>query len=200
MAEPGRTLIVGPNWVGDMVMTEPVILPALNGGRRPSTVDVLAPGHLGDIVRHLPGSAASSTCRSTRTAPISAAACNWRANCGDSMSAPSSFRRALSRLIPFWAESLSAAAISANCASASSTGSSGSRHLGQSASPFRPYHHLAGVRPGRFPILAPDVANRSEILRTFGLADRRFVALFPGTEGGGVRNGQLRTLARWRAI
>ena len=187
MAEPGRTLIVGPNWVGDMVMTEPVIA-LLNGGKRLSTVDVMAPGHLGDIVRRMPEAGRFIDLpfdphRANLRGRLQLAR-KLRGQYEYAIVIPTSF---ISALIPWWAGIVERRGYVRELRFGLINRIAREQTSGARRVTFLSYHHLGGVRPGRFPILAPDVANRSELLETFGLAERRFVVLFPGAEGGDAK-------------
>lgn len=184
MAGPERILIIGPNWVGDMVMTEPVIA-LLNAGEFPSRVDILAPPSLGDIVARMPEAGqfiplpfnphrlnaggrialAQQLARQYDRAiiiPISfiSALVPWLAGVPERIGYIRELRyglinRAVREITP------------------------GSRRR-----TFSSYHHIAGVKPGRKPVLLPDQENGPVLLRRFDLTERRFIALFPGAEGG----------------
>jgi heptosyltransferase II len=54
----GRILVIGPSWVGDMVMAQPLIA-RLQAGSPDAVVDVFAPGWVLPIVRRMPGVAAA---------------------------------------------------------------------------------------------------------------------------------------------
>ena len=199
MAEPARRLIVGPNWVGDMVMTEPVIA-LLNAGARPSRVDILAPGHLADVVSRMPEAGRFIAL------PFDPHRLNWRGRRRVARDVAGRYDRVvviptsfISALIPWLAGIPERRGYLGEMRYGLINRIVPEREPGGRRRTFSSYHHLAGVGSGRFPLLAPDYQARASLLEQFGLADRPFIALFPGSEGGDAKKwpaGHFAALAR----
>jgi len=88
MAAPGRTLVVAPSWVGDLVMAEPVLRALAASGR---ALTLFLPPHLEPLASLLPGVEATiARRRDDRTDRAALAA----AGCAEAVVLPNSFRSA----------------------------------------------------------------------------------------------------------
>jgi heptosyltransferase-2 len=83
-----RTLVVAPNWVGDLVMVEPVLRALAAAGR---SLTLFAPAHLAPLAALLPG--VEATLARTRAAADDVAAIAG-ASCDEAVVLPNSYRSA----------------------------------------------------------------------------------------------------------
>ncbi len=187
MAPRARLLIVGPNWVGDMVMAEPVVS-ALSRARPDRTVDMLAPPHVLEVAARMPDIGAliplPFSPHAPHFGPRWALGRTLRGRYETAVILPNSF---LSALVPWFAGVPERRGYRTEL-----------RHLlvnrpvretgpGSRRVPFRSYQHVAGVTAAAAPRLRVDQAQQAEALQRFGLREGCFVALFPGAEGGSAK-------------
>lgn len=183
MAEGTDILIVGPNWVGDMVMAEPLVA-ALKKRWPDQSIDILAPPGLLEVARRMRG------VRATIPLPFSPHIAHMgkryrlgrelRGRYADAYVLPGSF---VSALIPAF-------------------GGIARRHgylrelrfglinrivgmpRGEKRRTAAAYLRLAGESGVSRPQLLVDLENQARVLRSFGLNAGAFAILMPGAAGG----------------
>jgi len=199
MAPRARLLIVGPNWVGDMVMAEPAVA-ALSRARRDRAVDMLAPPHVLEIAARMPMIDTllplPFSPHEVRLGERLALGRSLRGRYDTAVILPNSF---LSALVPWFAQIPERRGYRTEF-----------RYLlvnrpvietapGGRRVPFHSYRHVAGVSDAGVPRLKVNAAQQAEVLQRFGLRHGGYISLFPGAEGGSAKRwpvGHFAALAR----
>lgn len=199
MAPGARLLIVGPNWVGDMVMAEPVVA-ALSRARPDRAVDILAPPPVLEIAARMPTVGAllplPFSPHEPRLLQRLVLGRSLRGRYESAVILPNSF---LSALVPWFATIPERRGYRTEL-----------RHLlinrpvretgpNSRRVPFRSYPHVAGVSDVERPRLRVDAAQQADALLRFGLQHGNYIALFPGAQGGSAKRwpvGHFAALAR----
>lgn len=186
MAEGTDILIVGPNWVGDMVMAEPLVA-ALKRRWPDRAIDLLAPANILPVARRMPG------LRSTITLPFSPHRLELRkrVSLGRSLRGryteayvlPGSF---ISALVPFFARIDTRSGylreFRYGVVNRIVAMPAGARRRTSEA-----YLRLSGDVGRPRPRLEVDPQSQTQLLQRFGLRRGAFAALMPGADGGPAR-------------
>jgi len=187
---PERILIVAPSWVGDAILSEPLVA-LLREPLEPAIVDVLAPPWCAPVYARMRG------VRETISSPIAhgelklgerrALARVLRANAYTrAFVLPNSLKSALipwlariPRRIGYVGEARGLLLTDARFLDAHALPRLVDRFVALAAAPGE----IPPISP--IPVLVPDAANAAEAMRSLGLATRRPVAVFcPGAEYG----------------
>ena len=183
MAEQPATLVIGPNWIGDMVMAQG-LFKALKRAEPSTPIDVAAPAWAAPLLARMP------EVRSAIDLPFSHGRLQLRQRVAIGRSLRGRYARAY--VLP---GSLKSAIVPAAAGIRTRTGYRGEFRYGflNDVRQMLPgmkrrtavlYRALAGPGEPETPSLSVDLANQETLCGKFGFVPGRFVALMPGAEFG----------------